>query len=106
MDEAHIPAPSIIANPDPRMPASVVYAYTVEDLLFTGKAYWQVLEMDNTTGRPLSAQWIASDRVFQQLDQTSKFVIGYSHSFYHLAGGTDLLSLSFNFNDFKKKSTN
>jgi hypothetical protein len=36
----------------------------------------------------------------------SKFVIGYSHSFYHLAGGTDLLSLSFNFNDFKKKSTN
>ena len=77
MDEAHIPAPSIIANPDPRMPASVVFAYTVEDLLFTGKAYWQILEMDNTTGRPLSAQWIASDRVFQQLDQTSKFVIGY-----------------------------
>lgn len=36
----------------------------------------------------------------------SKFVIGYSHSFYHLAGGTDLLSLSMNFNDFKKKVAN
>jgi hypothetical protein len=34
----------------------------------------------------------------------SKFVIGYSHSFYHLAGGTDLISLSMNFNDFKKNT--
>jgi hypothetical protein len=38
--------------------------------------------------------------------KVSKFVIGYSHSFYHLAGGTDLLSLSMNFNDFKKKAVN
>ena len=36
----------------------------------------------------------------------SKFVIGYSHSFYHLAGGTDLLSLSMNFSEFKKKAAN
>lgn len=36
----------------------------------------------------------------------SKFIIGYSHSFYHLAGGTDLISLSMNFNEFKKKAAN
>jgi len=38
--------------------------------------------------------------------KVSKFVIGYSHSFYHLAGGTDLISLSMNFNEFKKKAVN
>ncbi|HRG59941.1 MAG TPA: type IX secretion system protein PorQ [Bacteroidia bacterium] len=35
----------------------------------------------------------------------SKFIIGYSHSFYHLAGGTDLFSLSMNLHDFKKKTS-
>ncbi len=33
----------------------------------------------------------------------TKFTIAYSHSFYHLAGGTDLLSLSMNMNDFSRK---
>ncbi len=36
----------------------------------------------------------------------SKFIIGYSHSFFHLAGGEDMFSLSMNFNEFKKKSAN
>jgi HK97 family phage portal protein len=76
MDEAYIEAPSIIKNPDPRMASAVIYAYTIEDLLFRGQAYWQVTEVD-PLNKPVSAQWISADRVFQKLDYTSKFVIGY-----------------------------
>ena len=36
--------------------------------------------------------------------KVSKFVLGYSHSFYHLAGGSNIFSLSVNFNEFRKKA--
>ena len=83
MDEAHIPAPTIVETPDVRMPASVVYAYTVEDLLFWGKAYWQITEVDQFN-KPTQAQWISADRVFQKLDYTSKFVVGYQIDSYEV----------------------
>lgn len=34
----------------------------------------------------------------------SKFILGYTHTFYHLAGGADLISLSLCFDDFKPKT--
>jgi len=83
MDEAHIPAPTIVDTPDTRMPASVVYAYTIEDLLFWGKAYWQITEVDQFN-KPTQAQWISTDRVFQKLDYTSKFVVGYQIDSYEV----------------------
>ena len=72
------PTPSIIAQPDKRMPSAVVYGMTAENLLFHGVAYWQVTELDAATGRPSSAQWIDAPRVSQKLDSTGTIVIGYS----------------------------
>lgn len=72
------PTPTIISQPDKRMPASVVYGMTAENLLFHGVAYWQITEMDQTTGRPSQAQWIDAPRVSQRLDSAGTIVIGYT----------------------------
>jgi len=78
-DMSRLPLPRFIEQPDPRVPASVVYAYTAEDLLFTGAAYWQVLEMDETTGRPSKAQWVAANLVLEELDPTGRIIVGYTY---------------------------
>jgi HK97 family phage portal protein len=72
------PTPSIIRNPDPRMPSGVIFAMTTENLLFHGVAYWQITSMDPVTNRPATAQWIDAPRVSQKLDSTGTIVIGYS----------------------------
>jgi HK97 family phage portal protein len=77
LDNSKIESASIIRNPDPRMPRSVVYAWTAEDILFNGVAYWQVMSLDEATGRPASAQWISAKRIIQDLDVTGTIVLGY-----------------------------
>lgn len=71
------PTPSIVSNPDPRMPSGVVYGMTAENLLFHGVAYWQITSIDPQTGRPASAQWIDAPRVIQDIDVTGTTVVGY-----------------------------
>ena len=71
------PTPSIIKNPDPRMPTAVVMGMTTENLLFHGVAYWQIRELDQVTGRPSKIQWIDAPRIIQVLDSTGEIVIGY-----------------------------
>ena len=48
---ARIDPPRVINTPDPRIPGSAIYAWTAEDLLFTGYAYWQVKELYADTFR-------------------------------------------------------
>lgn len=76
-DMSRVPLSRFVEQPDPRIPASVLYAYTAEDILFNGRAYWQILEYDESTGRPSKCQWISYTTVFENLDVTGKFVIGY-----------------------------
>ena len=71
------PSPSIVRQPDPRMPSSIVYAMTAENLLFHGVAYWQIMSLDPATGRPATAQWIDAPRITQKLDSTARIVTGY-----------------------------
>jgi HK97 family phage portal protein len=78
-DMSRLPLPRFIEQPDPRVPASVVYAYTAEDILFTGAAYWQILEMDEATGRPSKAQWVAANLVLEELDPTGRIIVGYTY---------------------------
>ena len=78
LDKSRVePTPLIISNPDKRMPSSVVYGMTCENLLFHGVAYWQVRELDEQTGRPSQIQWIDAPRVSQVLDSTGEIVVGY-----------------------------
>lgn len=76
-NNSKVPVPPFIKQPDPRMPASVVFTFTAEDLLFNGQAYWRILEID-TAGRPLSAEWIAYNRVTKNLDAKGFTVNSYN----------------------------
>jgi hypothetical protein len=40
-----IDPPRVINTPDPRVPGSAIYVWTAEDILFTGFAYWRILEL-------------------------------------------------------------
>jgi HK97 family phage portal protein len=77
-DMSRLPLPRFIEQPDSRVPASVVYAYTAEDILFNGVAYWQILAIDEATQRPSQAQWVAATTVTEELDPTGKIVVGYA----------------------------
>lgn len=76
-NNSRVIAPPFIRQPDPRMPASVVYTFLAEDLLFNGAAYLRILELD-TAGRPLSAEWIAFNRVTKNLDAKGFTVNSYN----------------------------
>jgi HK97 family phage portal protein len=78
-DMSRVPLSRFIEQPDPRVPASVVYAYTAEDLLFRGNAYWQIMAIDETTQRPAQAQWVSASLVIEELDATGKIIVGYSY---------------------------
>ena len=75
-NNSKVTTPPFIRQPDPRMPASVVYTYLAEELLFYGEAYLRILELD-TTGRPLSAEWISKTRITKKLDARNYTVLHY-----------------------------
>lgn len=76
-DGSRLPTPRFIEQPDPRIPASVVFTYTAEDLLFNGVAYWQIMELDAATGRPSTAQWVSAALVTPEYDITGRLITGY-----------------------------
>lgn len=47
----------LFEQPDPDVPTNVVLAYTYEDLLFEGIAWWRVLEVDSR-GFPMRAEYV------------------------------------------------
>jgi len=77
LNGAHLPTPSVINQPDPRVPGSAIYAWIAEDLLFHGVAYGQVLEQYGDTGRVRAWTRIAPDRVTQKLNNLQTEIIGY-----------------------------
>jgi HK97 family phage portal protein len=77
LNGGHIDAPSVINQPDPRVPGSAIYAWLAEDLLFHGVAYGQVMEQYGDTGRVRSWTRIAPDRVTQKLNNLQTEIIGY-----------------------------
>lgn len=48
---------SIVTEPDPDLPASIVFAFTFEDLLFEAVSYWQVTRF-GADGIPLEARHV------------------------------------------------
>jgi len=74
----HILGRSILKQPDPALPMAVTMAWTVEDVLFHGRAFWQVLNVSLEDGRPTEARRIDPTRVTFTTDlNTQEIVNGF-----------------------------
>jgi len=70
--------PRVIRTPDPRIPGVATYVWTLEDLLFSGYAYWQITELFADTQRVRSVQRIAPERVTINTNSDSTEIESYS----------------------------
>lgn len=50
---------------------------TIEDLIFYGLAYWQILDISPEDGRPFRARRIDPRRVQPQIDYSGTLIVGY-----------------------------
>ena len=75
---AKIEGRTLIKQPDPALPMAVTMAWTIEDLLFYGHAFWQVLAISQEDGRPTQARRIDPTRVTFTTDlDTDEIVNGF-----------------------------
>lgn len=75
---AKVQGRSILKQPDPALPMAVTMAWTVEDLLFHGRSFWQVLEVNSEDGRPTQARRVDPTRVTFTTDlDTQEIVNGF-----------------------------
>lgn len=75
---AKVEGRKILEQPDPALPLAVTMAWTVEDLLFHGRSFWQVLEVNPEDGRPTQARRIDPTRVTFTTDlDTQEIVNGF-----------------------------
>lgn len=79
-----IEPPRVINDPDPRIPGSATYAWTAEDLLFTGYAFWRVLELYSDTNRVRSVERINPYRVGTFLNSTGTEIEYYTIDGYRV----------------------
>jgi HK97 family phage portal protein len=78
-DNSYVESPRVINQPDPRVPGSGVYFWIVEDLLFYGLAYGQVLEVyQEFPNRIKSWTRIQPTRVNVNYNPSATEVTGYS----------------------------
>jgi phage portal protein BeeE len=73
-----VDTPRVIRTPDPRIPGVATYVWTLEDLLFSGYAYWQITELFADSQRVRSVQRIAPDRVTINTNSDSTEIESYS----------------------------
>ena len=75
---AKVEGRSLLNQPDPALPLVVTMAWTIEDLLFQGHAFWQVLAVSPEDGRPSNARRIDPTRVTFTTDlNTQEIVNGF-----------------------------
>jgi HK97 family phage portal protein len=77
MNGSHVAAPSVINQPDPRVPGSAIYAWLAEDIWLNGIGYGQVLEQYGDTGRVRAWTRVAPDRVTPKLNSLQTEIVGY-----------------------------
>jgi HK97 family phage portal protein len=74
---AKVQGRALLEQPDPALPLAVTMAWTVEDLLFHGRSFWQVLEV-GPDGAPTQARRIDPTRVTFTTDlNTQEIVNGF-----------------------------
>lgn len=62
-EEIDIPVESWMQNPDPNNTRQFVLAWTVDDLIFEGRAFWLVTSRSSATGLPMSFQWLPASMI-------------------------------------------
>jgi HK97 family phage portal protein len=77
LTEARITNRTLITQPDPAIPRVNTMAMTVEDLIFYGVAYWQIIDVSPEDGRPFRARRIDPRRVQPQIDYSGTLITGY-----------------------------
>lgn len=69
---------SLLKQPDPALPLITTMSWTVEDILFHGRAFWQVLALSLEDGRPSECRRIDPTRVTFTTDlNTQEIVNGF-----------------------------
>jgi len=66
-----------LGQPDPHMTQAAQVAATVDNLLFHGLSYWEVLSVVQGSNRPARMAFVSFDRVSPQYDRTGRLVSNY-----------------------------
>lgn len=72
--EAELPSRPVIKQPDNSTTRSNMMTWTVDDLMFYGVAYWQILATSMEDGRVTQARRIDPTRVSMRTDQTTQVI--------------------------------
>lgn len=76
--EAEIQNRPIIKQPDPGLSRNTTVVWTIDDLLFYGVAYWQILAVSPEDGRVTQARRIDPLRVNTRTDATGQVILAYT----------------------------
>lgn len=74
---AHINNRTLIVQPDPALPRVNTITWLVDDLIFYGRGYLQVLDVSPEDGRPFRARRIDPRRVQATIDSSGTLITGY-----------------------------
>jgi len=69
---------SLVEQPDPAVPRQITLAWTIDDLIFYGVAYWEVLTLSPIDGRPDRARRVDPTRVNYFTDPLTQTITGYT----------------------------
>jgi HK97 family phage portal protein len=69
--------PRWMRQPDPNSAYGTMMAWTIDDLIFNGSAYWQIIEVYKEDGRPSAFRYINFSRVSPQYNDNSTMVESY-----------------------------
>jgi HK97 family phage portal protein len=75
---AHVTNRTLIEQPDPALPRVNTISWLVDDLLFHGAAYLQVLDVSLEDGRPYRARRINPGRVTWNVNSDGTMITGYN----------------------------
>lgn len=69
--------PRWMRQPDPNSAYGTMMAWTIDDLIFNGSAYWQIIEVFKEDGRPSAFRYINYNRVTPKYGNDMHMVEGY-----------------------------
>lgn len=75
--DEELPRPRWMKQPDPHSAYGTMMAWTIDDLLFNGNAYWQIIEVYKEDGRPSAFRYINYNRVTPKYGNDMHMVEGY-----------------------------
>lgn len=75
--DEELPKPRWMKQPDPNSAYGTMMAWTIDDLIFNGTAYWQIIEVYKEDGRPSAFRYINFSRVTPEYNNNSTMVESY-----------------------------